>query len=67
MSKLDNKVALIIGAASGIGQAIATLFQAEGATLALADLDRDACVDLCGPRGSAIASTSAPPNRSRHS
>ncbi|PSJ21964.1 3-oxoacyl-ACP reductase [Halomonas sp. ND22Bw] len=53
MSKLDSKVALIIGAASGIGQAIATLFQAEGATLALADLDRDACAGLCGAQDSA--------------
>lgn len=53
MNKLENKVALIIGAASGIGQAIAKLYQAEGATLALADLNQDACTSLCGAQDSA--------------
>ncbi|SEG84256.1 SDR family NAD(P)-dependent oxidoreductase [Marinobacterium lutimaris] len=53
MNKLDNKVALIIGAASGIGQAIAKLYQAEGATLALADLNQNACASLCTAEDSA--------------
>ena len=37
--KLNNRVALVTGAASGIGRATATLFAAEGADLILADID----------------------------
>ena len=37
--KLENSVAIITGAASGIGRAAAELFAAEGARLALADID----------------------------
>lgn len=37
--RLENKTALITGAASGIGDAIAQLFACEGATLALLDID----------------------------
>ena len=36
---LENKVALITGAGSGIGRATALLFAKEGATLVLADVD----------------------------
>lgn len=38
MGQLDGQVAAITGAASGIGAAIAQLFRAEGATVALLDL-----------------------------
>jgi 3-hydroxybutyrate dehydrogenase len=41
--KLANKVALITGAASGIGNAIAHKFAAEGARIAILDLDQGAC------------------------
>lgn len=37
--RLKNKLALVTGAASGIGKAIATRFAKEGATVAVADLD----------------------------
>ncbi len=40
--KLQGKVAIITGAAGGIGEAIARRFVAEGATVAIADLKADA-------------------------
>jgi NAD(P)-dependent dehydrogenase (short-subunit alcohol dehydrogenase family) len=42
MRQLDNKVAIITGAAGGIGAATARLLAERGARLALADLDTDA-------------------------
>ncbi len=39
MGRLDGKVAIITGAASGMGRAMARLFAAEGARLVLADVD----------------------------
>lgn len=39
MKALENKVALITGAGSGIGKAIALLYAAEGAKVAVTDLD----------------------------
>jgi NAD(P)-dependent dehydrogenase (short-subunit alcohol dehydrogenase family) len=39
--RLDNKVALITGGSSGIGQAAAFLFAAEGASLIVADINAD--------------------------
>jgi 3-hydroxybutyrate dehydrogenase len=40
--KLDKKIAIVTGAASGIGLAIARRFVEEGATVAIADLKGDA-------------------------
>lgn len=42
MPRLANKVAIVTGAAHGIGRAIAQLFAEEGAWVLLADIDREA-------------------------
>lgn len=42
-AKLQDKVAFVTGAASGIGSAIASAFLAEGASVLVADID-DSCV-----------------------
>ena len=39
--KLQDQVAIITGGASGIGEAIALLFAAEGAHIAIADLNEE--------------------------
>ena len=39
MKKLIDKVAIITGAGSGIGQAIAILFAKEGAKVVISDID----------------------------
>lgn len=45
--RLDGKVALITGAASGIGQAIALKFAAHGATVRVLDLNESAANSTC--------------------
>jgi 3-hydroxybutyrate dehydrogenase len=42
MASLDGKVALITGAASGIGKAIAELYAKNGASVAIADINQQA-------------------------
>jgi 3alpha(or 20beta)-hydroxysteroid dehydrogenase len=42
MNRLQGKVALITGAAQGIGQATAERFVAEGATVILTDVKEEA-------------------------
>lgn len=51
MGKLEGKVAIVTGAAGGIGIAAAKLFAAEGAKLMLVDLDGDRLADLAGSIG----------------
>ncbi|MCE0744401.1 SDR family oxidoreductase [Acetobacter sicerae] len=59
--RIQDKVAVITGAASGIGHATAERFASEGARLVLADLDREKLdtlvADITGRGGQAIGVT----------
>jgi len=48
MSKLGNSVTLVTGSGRGIGRAIALRYAQEGASVAVADLDRDNAVLVAG-------------------
>ena len=45
MSRFDGRVAIVTGAAQGIGAATARRFAVEGATVAVVDIDADRCAD----------------------
>jgi NAD(P)-dependent dehydrogenase (short-subunit alcohol dehydrogenase family) len=51
VSRLENKIAFVTGAAGGIGSAIARRFLAEGACLAATDRDRSAIHEALGVSG----------------
>lgn len=46
MSKLDNKVAIVTGAASGMGKSIAQLYAKEGAMVVLADYNYEGAKEV---------------------
>jgi len=47
VNRVENKIALVTGAASGIGAAIAKLFIDEGAVVIIADINDEKGNDLC--------------------
>lgn len=51
MGQLEGKVAIVTGAASGFGEAIARLFVAEGARVVIVDVDREKAHKVAGELG----------------
>ena len=57
-SKLQDKIAIVTGAASGIGKEIAAVYAKEGARVAIADMNlaaAQAAADSIGPNAMAVA------------
>lgn len=54
MFQLENSVALVLGAAAGMGRATAQFFREAGATVAVADMVRSVADDTAGGLGSAV-------------
>lgn len=52
MGRLDNKIAIVTGAGTNLGLAIATRFVDEGAQVAILDLDGDAAAGAAEKLGS---------------
>ena len=55
MGRLEGKVAIVTGAGGGIGEATARLMAQEGASLVLADIDRDGAERVAGGIDGAVA------------
>jgi 3-oxoacyl-[acyl-carrier protein] reductase len=55
--RLQDRVALIIGAARGIGKGVAQRFKEEGATLVLADVETKACLKTAEELGAQFIRT----------
>ena len=53
MGKLDDKIAIVTGAGQGIGRAIATKLVAEGATVAVTDVDEATATETADALGDA--------------
>ena len=59
--RLKNKIALITGAAQGIGQAVAELFASEGATVIISDINDEKGKQVCRDINASCATRSAQP------
>lgn len=62
MKRLENKVAIISGAARGIGYATAEKFLEEGAKVVICDMDADGLLEAAGQLSKKVRNC----GRSRH-